>query len=426
MIHIYRSLSFILYPFLILLIFARTFFNKEDKLRYKEKIFSSCFSVKKNINKRLIWFHAASIGEVQSIFPFIEKINIEKKNFEILVTTTTLSSGRLFEERFNNTNRITHRYLPLDVNFLVKKFIELWKPNFVFFVDSEIWPNLITHLKSRKIPISLINGRISNKTFKRWRLFPAFANKIFTSFDLSITSNLETKDYLEKLGGKNIFNFGNLKFSINLDNQKIKNCNENSLLERSFWCAASTHYPEEEFCLKTHIKLKRNIENILTIIVPRHINRSEEILEICKKYKLNTQILNSEEKILNSSEIVIINSFGKLPIFFKYAKSVFIGKSMVKKLEKNSGQNPILAAKLGCKVYHGPFYNNFFEVYEYLKKNKISQEIKDENELSSNLLNDFKNEKSDLSKNSKIINDFGMKIFDQTNNKINSFLTDEF
>ena len=167
MISIYRFVSTFLYPILILLIFFRKLINKEDKARYKEKIFPSSFSIIKKKNYDLIWFHAASIGEVQSIFPIIKKLNSNKKNFQFLITTVTLSSGKLVQAEFKDYENIIHRYFPLDVNFLSKKFLALWRPKIVFFVDSEIWPNLILNIADEKIPLAIINGRITSKTFKR-------------------------------------------------------------------------------------------------------------------------------------------------------------------------------------------------------------------------------------------------------------------
>ena len=149
MISTYRLVSLILYPLLIILIFLRKLINKEDKDRYKEKIFSSSFKKNFNEKKKLIWFHAASIGEVQSIIPLIEQLNSNSQKFNFLVTTVTLSSGKLVEHELKNYDNLTHRYLPLDINFLIKKFISLWKPHVVFFVDSEIWPNLILNIKKK-------------------------------------------------------------------------------------------------------------------------------------------------------------------------------------------------------------------------------------------------------------------------------------
>ena len=150
--------------------------------------------------------------------------------------------------------------------------------------------------------------------------------------------------------------------------------------------------------MKAHKNLKRTLKNILTIIIPRHINRSKEIKVLCEKLNLKSQILEKNDVIKKDNEILIINAFGMLPKYFKYSKSVFIGKSIIKSLSSISGQSPIEAVKLGCKVYHGPFVYNFKEIYQLLNSWGATEEIKDYEQLAQKLLKDFKN-----SKNKKVL-----------------------
>ena len=248
MILLYRVLTTFLYPILILAIFFRKIRKKEDTLRYKEKIFPSCFNVVRNNNLKLIWFHAASIGEFKSILPIIEEINNNHKNVEFLITTVTLSSSNLAKEELKKFSNVQHRFFPLDVEFLMNKFLSLWKPNIIFLVDSEIWPNLIFKANKNKIPLSLINARITSKTFNRWKIFPHTAKKVFSSFNLCLTSNLETKNYLLKFNKENIYFNGNIKLINKIDAGGIKDLNEKFLLKNRFWLAASTHKGEEVFC----------------------------------------------------------------------------------------------------------------------------------------------------------------------------------
>ena len=422
MIYIYRLITNLLYPFFIILIYLRKLFNKEDHNRYKEKIFTSRFLPDRDQKKQLIWFHAASIGEVQSIFPLIKKLNNENKNLEFLITTVTLSSGNIVKKKYVNHKNIKHRYFPLDVNFLVKSFLNKWKPNLVIFIDSEIWPNLIFEIKKRKIPIALLNGRITKKTFNKWMLISKFAKQIFNSFDLCLASSKESETNLRTLSVKNLMYIGNIKFSGEIEKKDLVDKNLEILKKKTFWCAASTHKGEENICLKTHINLKKTYNDLVTIIVPRHIKRCIEISDLCKKYNLSSQILNDKELIKNEREIIIINSFGALSKFYNYSKSVFIGKSMIKKLEKVGGQNPIEAAKLRCKIYHGPYVYNFKEIYDLLKSYEISEEVNDEKELYEKLTKDLKKSEGDEDKTANIINDMGQKILDKTTEEINKFL----
>ena len=426
MFFLYRILTNILYPFLIIFTYLRVLKKKEDPIRFKEKIFSSHFNVKKNVNSKLLWFHAASVGEFKSIVPLIKSLNKENKNFQFLITTTTISSGNLANIEFVSFNNVHHRFFPIDVNFLMKKFISKWQPEKLFLVDSEIWPNLLSCCKEKKIPVAILNARITKKTFRKWMLFPNTSKKIFNSISLFLLSNTQTGEYLSKFQvKKNIYNFGNLKL-INLSNyKKLKNINENLLLTSKFWIAASTHKGEENFCIETHIKIKKEYDNIITIIAPRHINRSKDVEKLCKKINLRCQILNENDLIQKNTDIIIINSYGALNSYFKYCKSVFIGKSLLKKIKNSSGQNPIEAAYLGCKVYHGPYIYNFEEIYRILKNNKISQEVLTSDFLAKCIVSDLKNPKKIEENFSNNISNLGQKTFTDTMKIINSFVLNE-
>ena len=424
MILAYRVLTTLLYPFLFLFIYYRKIFNKEDPVRYKEKILVSHFNVKKKNKSKLIWFHAASIGEFKSIIPIIDYLNINNQNYEFLITTTTLSSGNLAKEELQKFNNVEHRYIPFDVNFLMGKFINLWKPDQIFLVDSEIWPNLIFKAKKYNIPIALINARLTLKTFNKWSLFPNVARRIFKIFDLCLCSNLETKNFLERLNIINVYFKGNIKFIKKIDKTKISNLNENILLKKRFWFAASTHKEEDLFCLRTHLKLKEKFQDLITIIAPRHIDRCGEIKSLFEKSKLSVQILNKNQSILEKNEIIIINYFGALNDYFKYAKSVFIGKSIIEKLKNDGGQNPLEAAKLKCKIYHGPYVYNFKDIYEILEKNNISKTIKNYEELSSNLIVDLDNPKKENNEISEQIKILEQKTLKDTMSLVDNFLND--
>ena len=425
MVLIYRALSNILFPVFTLIIYLRKILKKEDSYRYREKIFPKYFNITRNDNAKLIWFHAASIGELKSILPILSEINKKQKDIEFLVTTITLTSANLAKEEFKNFKNVFHRFFPIDSEFLIKKFLKLWKPNAIFLVDSEIWPNLILVAKKNGIPLSLLNARITTKTFKRWMILNSFAKKIFNSFDLCLTSNNETKVYLDKLNAKNIHFLGNIKLINYIDNRKLNMQNEDVLTKRRFWIAISTHSGEETLCLNVHLKLKKFYENIKTIVAPRHVQRINDIKKLCESLKISYQILDKNDLIDDSKEIILINSYGNLGIFLKYAKSVFIGKSTVKKLKHVGGQSPIDAAKMGCKIYHGPYIYNFSEIYEILKENNISREIEGSEDLTKNLERDLRNMEKNEREISAKINSLGIKTLNNTMQKIDNFLVNE-
>ncbi len=425
MILIYRIFTNLIYPFLFLFVYYRKIIGKEDPLRFKEKILVSCFRIKKKENSKLFWFHAASIGEFKSIIPIINKLNEDNKNLKFLITTTTLSSGNLAKVELNKFTNTEHRYFPFDINFIIKKFLRSWKPDKIFLVDSEIWPNLILAANEYKIPIALLNGRLTSKSSKRWMVFPNTARFIFRKLNLCLCSNLETKNFLERLNVRQVYYKGNIKLIDEINQKEISNVNMSYLSNKRFWFAASTHKEEEKFCLSVHIELKKKFNDIITIIAPRHVERAKSIQALFKKSNFNAQILNHNEDIQEKKEIVIVNYFGAFNSYFKCAKSVFIGKSIIKSLKNDSGQNPIEAAKLDCKIYHGPYVYNFEDIYKLLENNNISKKIKNHKELSEYLSEDLKNPHKLKNKNTNPINNIGEKTLADTMLIINNFLNDK-
>jgi len=421
MLQVYRYLTYFLFPLFIILIYLRSIFNKEDKIRFKEKIFSSCFQAHSKNNK-LVWFHAASIGECLSILPLIDEINSKNKNINFLITTVTLSSSKLLEKKINQYNNVVHRFFPLDLENLAEKFLNSWKPDLVCFVDSEIWPNFLFKIKEKNIPLLLVNARLTKKTFDRWKIFLNFAKKIFNNFDLCLAGSEESKNNLSKLQTKNLKYIGNLKYSVKNIPNELKESNKKILNNYKTWCAASTHDGEELLVLKAHLEIKKKYNDILTIIVPRHINRSIYIKNLSKKFDLNSQILNDHDVINSNTEILIINSFGVLPEYFNYCKNIFIGKSFLKKKQNVGGQNPIEAAKLGCKIFYGPYVYNFKEVYEHLQSHGIAENVNNEIELAEKIIKDFKNPtmKNELQIN--LLNTYGEKILQETVLELNVYL----
>ena len=416
MIFLYRFLTFFLFPVFIIITYLRRFVNKEDKLRFKEKISVNDVFFPKN--KKVLWIHAASIGETNSIIPLIKELIKNDDKIFILLTSTTLSSSQLIEKKNLNSNNFKHRFLPLDVQFLVKRFLNHWKPELTIFVDSEVWPNYLLEISKRKIRLMLVNGRITLKTFQRWKLLPNLSKKLFGLYDLCLASSNESEKYLKSLGAKNVKFIGNLKFCSSVSLEK-NSSNLNTLFNNHYlWCAASTHPGEEEIILRTHAKLKKHGINVITIIIPRHITRSNEIYNICSDLKFKTQIVERYNDITNDCEILIINTLGEMTKYFLNCKSIFMGKSLSKKLIKVGGQNPIEPAKCGCKIYHGPFVSNFKEIFKFLNKKKIAYEVINEDELSKNLLKDFNDNANSNKENVKELNNYGKEILTLTTQEV--------
>ena len=414
MLIIYRLLTCLILILSPIILILRLIKKKEDPIRFTEKF--SYFSKKKKIGN-LVWFHGASVGELQSIIPIVEKYDKNKKINQILITSNTLSSSKIINNfKFK---KVVHQFFPLDVNILSKRFINYWKPSIAFFIDSEIWPNTLTNLKNKNIPTILLNGRITKKSYQRWLFFPNFANSIFNKFDLCLSSNNESKKYLKILGAKNIKFVGNLKYT--QSEQKIIDIKKNIktfIKTKKVWCASSTHFNEEKLCGLVHKKLKEKYKNLLTIIIPRHVNRVESIKKELNNLKLKIHLDEPSSSIDKSTDIYLVNSYGKTKSFYNNCKNVFLGGSIV----SHGGQNPLEAARFGCNILHGKNISNFREIYEFLNKNKISSLIKTKAEFEKKLeiLLKKKNNTSKTTRNK--ISKIGKKILKDTQKEIYIFI----
>ena len=416
MIFFYRiiiNFVFLLSPIIII---YRLIKRKEDFNRFKEKF---CFFSEKRVKGKIIWFHGASVGELQSIVPLLEKLEKNKEIKKILITSNTLSSSKILQKL--KLKKIVHQFFPIDTNFHSNKFLEYWKPSAAFFIDSEIWPNMFLNLKNKDIPITLLNGRITKKSFSRWKVFSNFSKKIFGMFVLCISSSKESKKYLIKLGANNVKLIGNLKFSQSEnESHEIKKGLKKFLLSKRIWCASSTHHSEENFCALVHKDLKKKYKNLLTIIIPRHVERVDSIISELSSLKLKIHTFNSKIKLDDRIDIFIVDAYGKTKSFYNLCKNIFLGGSLI----NHGGQNPLEATRYGCNILHGPNVSNFKEIYEFLKKNKISQKINNQNEIKKYLKKLFSKKA-----NSKIIQKklslIGQKILENTYKEVKLVLKNE-
>ena len=414
MIICYRLLTVLTLILSPIILIYRLIKNKEHPKRFKEKF---CFFSNFRKKGKLIWFHGASVGELQSIIPIIEKLDKNKKISQILITSNTLSSSKIISTY--KFKKVIHQFFPLDINFFSKIFLNYWKPSIVFFIDSEIWPNMLINLKKREIPIILLNGRVTKKTYEKWLLFTNFAKTLFDKFNLCLCSNNETKKYLKKLGAKKVKYIGNLKYA--QSEQKIDDINKNvkSLIRsKKVWCASSTHFNEENFCGLIHKKLKLKHKNLLTIIIPRHINRVDSIKKDLIDLNLKVHLDKPFSSINKKTDIYLVNSYGKTKSFYNNCNNVFLGGSII----NHGGQNPLEAARFGCNILYGENISNFKEIYKFLDDHDISKKVRTKLEFEKKL-NTLLSKKNN---NSKYIKDkisyIGKKILKNTQKEINFFL----
>ena len=414
MLNLYRLLINLVLLISPLIIIFRLIKKKEDAYRFKEKF--CFFSIKKEKGK-LIWFHGSSVGEILSIVPLVEKLEKYKSINKILITSSTLSSSKVLAKF--KLKKTIHQFFPVDTNFFAKKFLNYWNPTMAIFIESEIWPNMLINIKKKSIPLLLLNARLTKKSYKKWKMISFFSKSLFNSFDKIFPQSHETKKYLNSLGVKKMKLLGNLKFS---ESKTQKNINLNKNIKkiyksRKLWCAVSTHNGEEEMCAKVHRKLRKKYKNLLTIIIPRHIHRVDELHQQIVDMGLNIQIHSKKNKIKKNTDIYLVDTYGETKSFLKLCSTVFLGGSIV----NHGGQNPLEAARFGCKILHGPNIQNFTEVYKLLQKENLTHKFYNTNQLIKHIDKVlYKN--VNYSKKITKIKRIGSGILNQTLKEINYFL----
>ena len=403
------SLLILLSPIIIVL---RIFKNKEDKKRFIEKF---SFPTKQNKDGNLIWFHGASVGEILSIIPLIKYYEKNKSIKQILITSSTLSSSKVL--RKYNFKKTIHQFYPIDHVYFSKKFLNYWKPKIAIFIESEIWPCMYKEINKKNIPLILLNARLTKKTFQKWMKIKFFSKKIFDGIKVIFPQNNETKYFLKKISRSKIKFLGNLKFSEFQDKKLIK-LNKKLKIEfkkNKIWIASSTHKSEEIFCAKAHLELKKKFKNLITVIIPRHIHRTHDIINDIQKLNLKVVLHSDKIKKLQNVDIYLVDTFGETKKFHNLGSSVFLGGSIINR----GGQNPLEAARSGSKILHGPHTGNFKDIYKLLKKYKTSKKINSHSELASSII--FKKNKNIGSKIKKI----GEKILKETIKELDFLIKNE-
>ena len=389
---IYNFLVYVVIIFSPLIIIFRILKKKENPKRFLEK-----FSINKEKRRegKLIWFHCSSVGEFLSIVPLVQKFEKMKNIKQILITTSTLSSSKIFEKfRFK---KALHQFYPLDNIHIINNFLNYWRPSSVVFVESEIWPAMISELQERNIKIVLINERMNKKFFKIWSAIKFFGKNIFEKFDYIFPQNKETFLYFKKLGIKKIKFLGNLKF-IHTHKDRFKEIDVKYFKNRTVLCSASTHNNEEEIFANLHIKYKKKIPNLITIIIPRHIERTNDIAQMLEKKNLKFARHSENKKNLKNYDVYVVDSYGESKSFYRISHVVFLGGSLVKK----GGQNPLEALMFGCNIIHGNHTFNFKDVYKMLEKEKLSLKVNNSRDLEKKALNLFKRKKKNFNKIKKL------------------------
>ena len=348
--YLYRLLTRASAPLLEVLLHARARRGKEDLSRMAER---------RGIAGRirppdpLVWVHAASVGEAQSALILLDAVKNRMASAHVLVTTGTVTSAALMERRLPAF--AFHQYAPLDHPGYAARFLDHWRPDLVLWMESELWPNLLNGVRERDIPAILVNARLSDKSFSRWKYAPALARQILSAFPLILAQGPGDAERFRALGAKNVDETSNVKFSaapLPVDDLALSTLRL-ALDGRPAWVYASTHAGEESLACAVHQRLKEIWPDLLTILVPRHPERREDVAAACfeagLKYTLRSKTLALPAP---GDDIYIADTLGELGLFYALCPIAMIGRSFSN--DGGGGHNPVEAAQFGCAVLTGP------------------------------------------------------------------------
>jgi 3-deoxy-D-manno-octulosonic-acid transferase len=361
-------------PLVPLFLWARIARGKEDVARVDERRGMAAHARPEG---RSVWMHGASIGECLSLLPCMEEF--VARGFHVVVTSGSVGSARVLGERL--PAGALHQFFPLDVYQYALRFLDHWQPEIVLVAESEIWPNIFRAIRKRRLPLVVVNARLSPTSFNRWRRARKAAADVFGSIDLCLVQTKEDGERFAALGTKHVRLVGNMKFDATpppADPAELSDLS-GRIGARPAWAAVSTHDGEEEIVADAHLALRSQFPPLLTIIAPRHPRRADAVAQmlVCKGLRLARR--SHGATVDNDTDIYLADTLGVTGLVYRLCKLAFIGRSLTAK----GGQNPIEAAKLNCAILHGPHVGNFREVYAALEAGEGAFVVEDPQTLSN-------------------------------------------
>ncbi|OJW50594.1 MAG: hypothetical protein BGO67_05835 [Alphaproteobacteria bacterium 41-28] len=363
----------------------RAYRGSEDKGRLQERMGRTSIP---RPEKTLLWVNAVSVGEAVAALTIIQAILKKYPEVHVLLTTTTVSSARVIEKRLPKNT--IHQFCPVDTPQAVGRFLKHWQPDLAIWVESELWPNLLHEAQEKGIPTILLNGRMSSKSFSNWQKLKGMISPLLSHLDLCGVQSKEQAYFFQTLGAKSVLIMGNVKLMmtpLEVDSKKYQVLKK-KVGDRPVWLAASTHPGEDEIILTAHKTLRKEHPDLLTILVPRHIERAAFLQQLALKEGVPTA-LRTETTSLEGVEIYIGNTLGEMGLFYALAPVVLMGATLV----PIGGHNPIEAAQLGAFILHGPHTFKNPQLYDSLASLGFSECIEEENQLSPLVLPWLKKQK---------------------------------
>lgn len=372
----YRMVGRVMYPFMGPFLHVRARRGKEDRRRRYERY---GYPSADKPDGPLVWFHAASVGESMAVLPLIE--HIHGLGIHTVMTTGTVTSAEVVRKRLPRAT--FHQYVPLDLEQAVNRFLDHWKPDLAIFTESEIWPTTIEQLKLRRIPQVLVNARMSDRSYKRWSGAAKLAESLFDRFSHVIAQSEIDADRFRKLGARPVTVSGNMKVDtpkLPVNPQELADM-RTAIAGRPAWIAASTHKGEEEIILKTHLRLAKELPGLLTILVPRHPDRGDDVEALVHQSGLQIARRSRREAIRKVTDVFLGDTIGEMGLYLRLAPVCFMGRS----LTAEGGQNPLEPAMTGTAIISGSRVSNFRETYSQLNDKGGVVLVEDADQLAENV-----------------------------------------
>ncbi len=328
---------------------------------------------------RLVWFHAASVGEAASLLELLRRLQLARPEVTCLVTTVTVTAERFLDERL--PPGCAHQFATADVVPWVERFLDHWRPDLAVWTESELWPATLWATSRTGAPMLLINARISNRSYRRWRFARGFARALLRRFDAILAQDALAGQQLTALGADpaGLRVTGSLKEgSAPLpDNERERVAITRAFAGRPVWLAASTHPGEEESALHAHMMARRALPMLAMILAPRHPTRGDEVAALIRAKGLNVAQRSKGEPIGAETDVYLADTLGEMGLWYRIASVSFIGGS----LAEVGGHNPFEPALLGSAILHGPHVRNFAEAYERLGEADAAIEVSGADDL---------------------------------------------
>lgn len=330
----------------------------------------------------LAWIHAASVGEALSTLPLIDRILAEHETLQVMLTTGTVTSARLMAERL--PARAFHQYAPVDCAPWVERFLDHWRPEVALWVESELWPNLVTLTAARGVPMTLVNARMSAASFKRWRRMPWLARPMISAFGTVLAQTSSSAERFRRLGAQQVEVTGNIKNAaepLPVDDMELV-AMRSAIGGRTLWVAASTHPGEETTVVAAHRIIRRKTPDLLTVIVPRHPERGAELAARLSEDDISFARRGRQQVPAPETGIYLADTLGELGLFYRLGAVVFVGGSLI----RHGGQNPLEPALLDSALLHGPNVENFEDIFRAMDEAGGAIEVRDAESLAAGAL----------------------------------------